>query len=306
MPKPVRKPARLGRNDPCHCGSGRKYKDCHLLLEAEVRTAQLRLRQAQDLLLPRIVEAAQAAPEELGPALERFWQGRYQVEQLPELDQLEDRGAERFLVWYAFDVCQPDGQTLVSRLADEPGFAQDEYEQQLLAQWRHVRLRPYIVEEVLKGSSLGVRDMLEGGSFSLADAHASRRLAPGEVLVGHLVPADTAPDAAAPTYYLAGAAAQLTDDTAVSLLEFAELHLADLRRSAPEAGWADLIETRSEILNHYVSALPTEQPDPTIFARIVNEGRLALQLTTASVAALLGRPEHVETPAAEDGPAEKE
>ena len=22
--------ARLGRNDPCHCGSGKKYKHCHL------------------------------------------------------------------------------------------------------------------------------------------------------------------------------------------------------------------------------------------------------------------------------------
>lgn len=26
----VRPPRRLGRNDPCHCGSGRKYKACHL------------------------------------------------------------------------------------------------------------------------------------------------------------------------------------------------------------------------------------------------------------------------------------
>lgn len=23
-------PANLGRNDPCHCGSGKKYKQCHL------------------------------------------------------------------------------------------------------------------------------------------------------------------------------------------------------------------------------------------------------------------------------------
>ena len=31
--KPVRKAARLGRNDPCHCGSGKKYKVCHMPLE---------------------------------------------------------------------------------------------------------------------------------------------------------------------------------------------------------------------------------------------------------------------------------
>ena len=29
-PEPyVRNAPKLGRNDPCHCGSGRKYKKCH-------------------------------------------------------------------------------------------------------------------------------------------------------------------------------------------------------------------------------------------------------------------------------------
>ena len=29
-PEPYRRPAtKLGRNDPCYCGSGRKYKKCH-------------------------------------------------------------------------------------------------------------------------------------------------------------------------------------------------------------------------------------------------------------------------------------
>lgn len=27
---PQRKMVRVGRNDPCPCGSGKKYKDCHL------------------------------------------------------------------------------------------------------------------------------------------------------------------------------------------------------------------------------------------------------------------------------------
>ena len=24
---------KLGRNDPCHCGSGKKYKNCHMKME---------------------------------------------------------------------------------------------------------------------------------------------------------------------------------------------------------------------------------------------------------------------------------
>jgi preprotein translocase subunit SecA len=28
-PQPVRVEAKVGRNDPCPCGSGKKYKKCH-------------------------------------------------------------------------------------------------------------------------------------------------------------------------------------------------------------------------------------------------------------------------------------
>lgn len=292
MAKPTIKSVKLGRNDPCHCGSGRKYKDCHLPLEETMRSEQMRLRQSQDSLLPKIIEAAQSVPEQFSAAFARFWQERYTVEQLSELDQLEDRGAERFLTWFAFDFRQADGRTLLDQLdaaADTGGFAVDPPERRLLASWRGVRLRPYLVADLRKGLGMTLHDLLSGERYEVADHGASKRLETAEVVVGHLVPVDTAPGASLPTYYLAGAAAQLTDDTAEKLREFAELHLADLRRREPEASWSDLIDERSELLNHFVTALPREQRDPTVMERIVSEGRVALQLTTESIAALLGQ-----------------
>ncbi|NNJ12446.1 SEC-C domain-containing protein [Chloroflexales bacterium ZM16-3] len=283
---------KLGRNEPCHCGSGRKYKDCHLLIEETARREQLLLRHAQDSLLPKIIEAAQSVPDQFPPAFARFWQEKYTVDQMADLDEAEDRGAERFLTWFAFDFRQADGRTLVGQLddaADTGGFDVDPAERTLLAQWRQVRLRPYVVDSVRKGKGLTLHDLLGGASYEVADYNASKRLAPGEVVVGHLTPADTAPGADVPTYYLAGAAAQLTDDTAEKLLEFAELHLADLRRRAPDATWDDLVDERSEILNHFVTALPHEQRDPTVMDRLLVDGRIALQLTAESVASLLGR-----------------
>jgi preprotein translocase subunit SecA len=32
--QPIRKEVKVGRNDPCPCGSGKKYKNCHGRLEA--------------------------------------------------------------------------------------------------------------------------------------------------------------------------------------------------------------------------------------------------------------------------------
>lgn len=294
-PAPTRK---LGRNDPCHCGSGRKYKECHQPQEEAYRSEQLRLRQAQDTLLPKIVEAAQSVPEQFPPAFERFWDAKYTIDQMGELDEHEDRGAERFLTWFAFDFRSDQAPTLVEQLlaaARNEGFALEPAELTLLERWQSVRLRPYIVDEIRKGKGVLVRDMLTDSPCELADSHAAKRLEVGEIIVGHLTPADTAPGASAPTYYLAGAAAQLTSDTAEKLVEFAEIYLADLRRREPDATWADLINARSEVLNHFVTALPHEEPNPTLLDEIILQGRTSMQLTVENVRDLLGR-NHTDEP----------
>jgi hypothetical protein len=33
--------AKIGRNDPCHCGSGQKYKKCHLAKDDAAKSAEL-------------------------------------------------------------------------------------------------------------------------------------------------------------------------------------------------------------------------------------------------------------------------
>ncbi|EFO80146.1 SecC motif-containing protein [Oscillochloris trichoides DG-6] len=291
MAKPA-KTKKLGRNDPCHCGSGRKYKECHLIIEEAARSEQLLLRQAQDSLLPKIIEAAQSVPEQFPEAFARFWENKYTFEQMSDLDSVEDRGAERFLTWFAFDFRQQDGQTLIEQLntaADAGTFEVDPYERRLLEQWRTVRLRPYIVTEIRKGKGMLLRDLLGEQEFDVTDYNAAKRLEVGEVVVGHLTPADTPLDASSPNYYLGGAAAHLTNDTPEKLVEFAELHLAAMRRERPEVTWSDLLEERSEVLNHFVIALPREEPDPSVMERLVADGRIALQLTKESVASLLGR-----------------
>jgi hypothetical protein len=306
MPKPQAKKTKIGRNDPCWCGSGRKYKDCHAPVDQAQRAELLRLRQAQDTLIPKIIEAAESVPERFPAAFAQFWNEEYGPEQMSELDDLEERGAERFLTWFAFDFAPEGEPTLITQLiqaAAADGFEIDEFEQRLLPTWAPVRLRPYLVLEVRKGSGLLVRDLLDERSYEVSDTAAAKRMEQGEIMVGHLVPVggkamltpaeELDPPygqeiSDSPTYYLAGAAAQITGDTTEKLLEFVGLHLEDLRRSQPEATWDDLIEQRSYMLNHFVMALPQEY-DPTIVDRMVMQTRITLQATGASLAGLVGR-----------------
>lgn len=284
MPKPKRE-KKPGRNDPCWCGSGRKYKDCHLPIEEAYRSEQLRLRQSYETLLPKIIEAAQQMNDDISLAFDSFWKGKYAFSQIAELDELDDRGAERFLTWFAFDYALKDARTLVQRLAagEAEGFMTDEFEARLLTSWQPTRLGAYLIEEVHKGKGVQARDLLRGDVRDLSDYAAAKRMAVGEVLVGHLLPVDTTAGADKPNYYLAGAAAQLTADTAEKLIEYAGLFLVDLQRENPAATWDDLLRTRSAILNHFVMVLPREEYNPTLIDDAILEARVALKMTTDAV-----------------------
>lgn len=329
MAKPEKKKQKQksGRNDPCWCGSGRKYKDCHYSLDQAQRAEQLRLSEAEDTLIARIFDAAQlvpnAFPSVIPAAMEAFWKGTYGPEQMSELDDLENRGSERFLTWFAFDYrfprgegegeANPDGPTLLEKLAQEAEqgtFEVDPYEARLLREWVRVRLRPYVVEQLYKGRGLLVRDLLDHQPYEVKDYGAPKRLSEGEVLVGHLIPVGikdagvpppdgVPPDPPVPLYSLAGAIAQLTADTQEKLREFASLHLEDLRRTKPDATWDDLVRQRSAILNHFVMALPVEEYNPNLMDDIILEARVALRMVGQTFGSLSGQEQEQEADKAE-------
>jgi hypothetical protein len=269
--------AKVGRNDPCPCGSGKKYKNCHLPIEEAARSEQLRVRRALDTLLPKVIHAARDHGEGIPAAFTRYWNGKYTPDQMAELDDLEGRGADRFLTWYAFDFVQDDGRTLVEQLAAEPDRLELTAEEaQLLPSWAPVRLRPYAADSVQKGQTLHVRDLLDDTPYDVTDSAASRRVLLGEVLVGHLLPAGNA-------FFIGGSAAHLTEDTREKLCQFMDLYLEAERRERPDAVWADVIHERSEVLNHFVMQLPVEKPDPNILDNILMQTRVALQLAGESI-----------------------
>ena len=39
---------KIGRNDPCWCGSGKKYKDCHLALDEKINSYKLKENSAEE------------------------------------------------------------------------------------------------------------------------------------------------------------------------------------------------------------------------------------------------------------------
>jgi hypothetical protein len=267
----------VGRNEPCPCGSGKKYKQCHGPIDAEIAAGQRRIKQAPDTLLPKLMESLDRFATELPAALSLFWNNAYNVTEIKELDNHEDRGSERFLTWFAFDSRDREGRSPIQRLAHDPeGLELTDAEATVLTGWHDVRLQPYEVLAIHKGRGLDVRPLFGDTAISVTDHKASRRIQAGEVLVAHLIPAGD-------EWYVAGAAAQLTPDTVIKLREFADVHLADLQREQPDATHADLIAQRSYIFNHFVMALPREEAEAGKLDELVARTRATLNITAQQI-----------------------
>ncbi|ABX05977.1 MAG TPA: zinc chelation protein SecC [Herpetosiphon sp.] len=273
--------AKVGRNDPCPCGSGKKYKQCHEAAD-RAQEDQLRLlRRAQDRLFPKLIDATQSDELALSmPTLfEQYWGGRYTAADMSELDELEDRGSERFLTWLAFDAQSgDDGSTLVERIAANPPaeLELDEHELNLLPTWAGIRLRPYLITEIIKGKGALIQEVLTKETFTLRDHAAAKRLEENELIFAHLVPVGE-------EYYIAGAAAQTTPDTVEKLSEFLAVSLEAWQLRNPEADLNQFVRENSYLFNHFISVLPREAKEPSRFDDLMLRGRTALLMTKQSL-----------------------
>jgi len=67
-------PSELGRNEPCHCGSGKKYKQCHLGQdEAAAREARGKVSEAAPAAESQEAAPATAAPRPQRPGGQQPW-----------------------------------------------------------------------------------------------------------------------------------------------------------------------------------------------------------------------------------------
>ena len=81
--------ASTGRNDPCSCGSGRKFKQCCLRQRDAEDAARIRLRTAEGLLTAALFAYA---ADEFGPAfLQEAWEEFFLWEDVPGGDRIVAR-----------------------------------------------------------------------------------------------------------------------------------------------------------------------------------------------------------------------
>lgn len=125
----------VGRNDPCPCGSGKKYKNCCLRQKRVEASRRTNLSGQEATLFGELVRFI-LQPRFAGELLEAtavFWRGRYPAEVLRTLEEHEQR---RFLEWFIFD--RPFGEErrrIIDLFLEKEGMRYPEQERALLQAW---------------------------------------------------------------------------------------------------------------------------------------------------------------------------
>jgi hypothetical protein len=157
----------LGRNKPCWCGSGRKYKVCHLnseQLPLDVRAAWLYQKAGtyadQDLLVELAIERSR-------------YSGTW-------MQALSDP--------LVSDVAVFEGGEFAAFLATRGALLPDD-ERLLGEQWILIERSVFEIQQVRPGIGLTVRDLRTGDAHDVRERTASRQLTAGALVCARIVPA---------------------------------------------------------------------------------------------------------------------
>jgi SEC-C motif len=165
----------LGRNEPCWCGSGRKYKKCHLgreELPLAERVGWLYTKAGQHALLSGWNDLLAEAGYE---------RCRYADD---DPDALGAAMADPLVL----DAVLFEGGAFAEFLQMRGSLLPDD-ERLLAEQWLVVDRSVFEVEQVHRGQGVTVRDVRTGDTHEVRERAASRLLKPGQLVCARVVPA---------------------------------------------------------------------------------------------------------------------
>ena len=260
----------VGRNDPCPCGSGKKYKKC-CLSTAYVETGReesIRAELVQDLL--RFFK--RNYDDRLDDAHFIFWD-----EFIPE-DHLNDatlRLADiNFWEWLVYDylIDEENDKTLIDLyMENNRKLSLDEH--RILTMMKNSVISLYEVQEVFPEKGLLLKDLVLGGEYDVREKAATRSLRKWDIFAARLLHVDG-------TFIMSGSVYPYHLKLKERILEDIHAEFEDYRMDYPDAALDEFLKKNSEMFNFYwydvilnptPMKLATTSGEPFLFSKAVFE-----------------------------------
>ncbi len=173
---------KVGRNDPCPCGSGKKYKKCCLLKESAPAPDSTAPRQ------PAVDSIYQGLQEKLDvysrAAIHRedflrgsgvYWDTEPKEPLVLPEGAAEDKG--EFHEWFITDFRLGNGKTVMEAFLEERGSVLSEKERAIVGALSESYRSIYEVQEVREGSGVTIKDVFTGVEMDIEEISGSYSLA---------------------------------------------------------------------------------------------------------------------------------
>ena len=189
----------IGRNDPCPCGSGRKYKKCCLLKQPAPISdlSRQRLRKTEGRLVEPLLRHAQYAYGEdfMVTAWEEFAQGFDWAlsDETPEVETI-------FLPWVLYnwvpnnESLAPNSEwpemTIAEHYLTQKARQLDDYTRRFIQTACAEPYSFFVVTEVTPNQSLKLKDLLLEREATVSERLATQALSPGDILYTRILSID--------------------------------------------------------------------------------------------------------------------
>ncbi len=248
--------SKLKRNDPCYCGSGKKYKQCHLKIDQAAGREQRAWKEAGRFLRRDLLAYARddRFAEEFARALPMYWDGLYDVENADEMSQYE---ALRFFDWFMFDYQPQDGPRFIEVYQAEKKDDLAEHQQKVLANW--INAGPSDAYELVsyEGQKLQLRNFTTDEMFEVFEPSGRGVVEVGEVILTRLVSIQDQLEFSTSAAYLP--AAEITDLAD----KLANARKADAK-TYPDANHDEFMRRNNHMLVHHALKEAKAQGRPPV------------------------------------------
>jgi hypothetical protein len=264
-----------GRNDPCPCGSGRKYKDC--CSPADVaRGATPTSANTRDSAIAKLLTFAfQPAFDGDHSAAElTFWGNEIRNVSSNELSWLlESSDATiKYNSWFLVDWAVDGAESVVELFLEEPNSGLTPAERLFLERLSRAHLRLYEVQDVVRGHGVRVLDLWTGTRLFVIEKTAT-----SQIVRWDLLGARVAPDGMGGNVFEGGLYLYPAEAKDEILREFRRLNRR-FQRVHPDGDPATFFRNHGAVFNHLWLELvlfpkppqvTTSEGDPLIFCRVV-------------------------------------
>jgi hypothetical protein len=230
----------VGRNDPCPCGSGKKYKKCCLAKETAVDLEAYRANRAEENLRGEILRFATGGrfKDELVEAFQKYSGGNIEASLLMNQDSLENI---RFLDWFINDhLHTTENKRIIDLFDDLRAKSLDDDEKKLLEEWKTSHLGAFEVEST-EGGVPKLADVFTNESYSIEDPEACEELEPGMVLIARLTTSWG-------KRKLAGAPVLLQEDAKPNLVDAINAGFENYKEEHPDAELREFLSENTHLL----------------------------------------------------------